>query len=87
MVFGYGCGNGALLGLSLSVAPGETVAIVGPSGSGKSTLIQLLLRLYDPDSGRILIDGTDIRRCQPGVAATGLGGGVPGTVSVARLDR
>jgi ATP-binding cassette subfamily B protein len=61
VVFGYGQGNDALLGLSLSVAPGETVAIVGPSGSGKSTLIQLLLRLHDPDSGRILIDGTDIR--------------------------
>jgi ABC-type multidrug transport system fused ATPase/permease subunit len=61
VVFGYGQGNDALLGLSLSIMPGETVAIVGPSGSGKSTLIQLLLRLHDPDSGRILIDGTDIR--------------------------
>ncbi|HJS86494.1 MAG TPA: ABC transporter ATP-binding protein [Acetobacteraceae bacterium] len=59
--FGYGRGNGALLGLSLSIAPGETVAIVGPSGSGKSTLIQLLLRLHDPDSGSVLIDGIDIR--------------------------
>jgi ABC-type multidrug transport system fused ATPase/permease subunit len=59
--FGYGRGNDALLGMSLSVAPGETVAIVGPSGSGKSTLIQLLLRLRDPDSGSVLIDGTDVR--------------------------
>jgi ATP-binding cassette, subfamily B, bacterial len=59
--FGYGRGNDALVGMSLSVAPGETVAIVGPSGSGKSTLIQLLLRLHDPDTGMILIDGTDIR--------------------------
>jgi ATP-binding cassette subfamily B protein len=59
--FGYGRGNDALTNLSLSIAPGETVAIVGPSGSGKSTLIQLLLRLRDPDAGTILIDGTDIR--------------------------
>jgi ABC-type multidrug transport system fused ATPase/permease subunit len=59
--FGYGRGNDALLGMSLSIAPGETVAIVGPSGSGKSTLIQLLLRLHDPDTGTILIDGVDIR--------------------------
>jgi ABC-type multidrug transport system fused ATPase/permease subunit len=59
--FGYGQGNDALLGLSLSIAPGETVAIVGPSGSGKSTLIQLLLRLHDPDSGSVLIDGIDVR--------------------------
>jgi ABC-type multidrug transport system fused ATPase/permease subunit len=61
VVFGYGRGNDALLGLSLSIAPGEAVAIVGPSGSGKSTLIQLLLRLHDPDTGSILIDGTNIR--------------------------
>ena len=59
--FGYGRSNDALHGLSLSIAPGETVAIVGPSGSGKSTLIQLLLRLHDPDAGTILIDGVDIR--------------------------
>ena len=47
----------ALSNFSLSVAPGETVAIVGPSGAGKSTVFQLLLRFYDPASGRIELDG------------------------------
>jgi ATP-binding cassette subfamily B protein len=47
----------ALTNFSLSVAPGETVAIVGPSGAGKSTVFQLLLRFYDPASGRIELDG------------------------------
>ena len=47
----------ALIDFSLSVVPGETVAIVGPSGAGKSTVFQLLLRFYDPASGRIALDG------------------------------
>ena len=51
----------ALNGVSLVVKPGETVALVGPSGAGKSTVIQLLLRFYDPTSGRITIDGHDLR--------------------------
>ena len=50
----------ALTSVSFSVKPGETVALVGPSGAGKSTIIQLLLRFYDPTSGAITIDGTDI---------------------------
>src|SRR4029453_8108712 len=55
----------ALSGFDLEIAPGETVAFVGPSGAGKSTSFQLLLRFYDPASGRILIDGVDIRRADP----------------------
>jgi ATP-binding cassette, subfamily B, bacterial len=51
----------ALKDFSLSVAPGETVALVGPSGAGKSTVFQLLLRFYDPVHGRILLDGVSTR--------------------------
>lgn len=59
--FGYG-GAPVLRGLDLRIAAGERVALVGPSGAGKSTLVNLLLRLYEPQAGRILIDGVDIRR-------------------------
>ncbi len=52
-------------GLSFSVKPGETVAIVGPSGAGKSTLYALLLRFYDPQQGQILVDGVDIKTVDP----------------------
>jgi ATP-binding cassette subfamily B protein len=55
----------ALDGFDLEIAPGETVAFVGPSGAGKSTVFQLLLRFYDPASGRILIDGVDIAQADP----------------------
>jgi ABC-type multidrug transport system fused ATPase/permease subunit len=48
--------------LSLRIAAGEHVALIGASGSGKSTLLNLLLRLYEPTAGRILVDGVDIRR-------------------------
>ena len=51
----------ALDRFDLSVAPGETVAIVGPSGAGKTTVFNLLLRFYDPESGTIRVDGVDIR--------------------------
>ncbi|TCO69422.1 ABC transporter transmembrane domain-containing protein [Rhodovulum euryhalinum] len=54
-------GIAALDGVNLHVRPGETVALVGPSGAGKSTIIQLLLRFYDPQGGRILLDGVDLR--------------------------
>ena len=55
----------ALHDFSLAVAPGETVAIVGPSGAGKTTLFQLIQRFYDPDAGRVLIDGVDLREADP----------------------
>jgi ATP-binding cassette subfamily B protein len=55
----------ALQDLSLTVAPGETVAIVGPSGAGKSTVFQLLMRFYDPQSGSIRLDGVDLRSADP----------------------
>ena len=51
----------ALNGVTLTVAPGETVALVGPSGAGKSTVLQLLMRFYDPQSGTIRLDGIDLR--------------------------
>ena len=55
--FSYTEGQEILKGISLSVRPGERVAIVGPTGSGKSTLVDLIPRFYDPTSGRVLIDG------------------------------
>ena len=54
-------GEAALKDFSLVVGAGETVALVGPSGAGKSTVFNLLLRFYDPDAGRILLDGVDLR--------------------------
>lgn len=51
----------ALDGVSLTISPGETVALVGPSGAGKSTMFQMLLRFYDPQSGRVTLDGIDLR--------------------------
>ncbi len=56
----YGRGSGGLDGLSMTIRPGEKVGLVGRSGAGKSTLVKLLLRFYDPEGGRIAIDGQDI---------------------------
>ncbi|MGH8284728.1 MAG: ABC transporter transmembrane domain-containing protein, partial [Steroidobacteraceae bacterium] len=55
----------ALDDFTLEISPGETIAFVGPSGAGKSTTFQLLLRFYDPASGRLLIDGVDVARARP----------------------
>ena len=55
----------ALDGLTFTVEPGETVAIVGPSGAGKSTVFSLLLRYYDPQSGHVEIDGVNIAKADP----------------------
>jgi ATP-binding cassette subfamily B protein len=55
----------ALNGLTLTVAPGERVALVGPSGAGKSTVFRLLLRFYDPLGGVVRIDGVDLRQADP----------------------
>lgn len=60
--FHYGRGKGVIDNLNLAIAPGEKVGIVGRSGAGKSTLVNLLLRFYDVESGRILIDGQDIAK-------------------------
>ncbi|PZN27833.1 MAG: ABC transporter, partial [Proteobacteria bacterium] len=63
----------ALDRFALEIAPGENVALVGPSGAGKSTTFQLLLRFYDPASGRILVDGVDIARAHPQDVRTRIG--------------
>ncbi|MBY8825806.1 ABC transporter transmembrane domain-containing protein [Sphingomonas colocasiae] len=55
----------ALADFSLTVKPGETVAVVGPSGAGKSTLFQLIQRFYDPDAGRVLLDGVALPDADP----------------------
>ena len=61
--FSYeGSDTNVLDGLTLKLAAGKNIAIVGPSGSGKSTLLNLILRLYEPTKGRVAIDGVDIRK-------------------------
>lgn len=61
ITFGYEAGSPVLDELSVKILPGQTAAIVGESGAGKSTLMALLPRFYDPQAGRILIDGTDVK--------------------------
>lgn len=57
----HGAVQPALRDIDLTVSPGETVGIVGPPGAGKTTLLNLIPRLYDPDAGRIMVNGTDLR--------------------------
>ncbi len=61
VTFNYGRGGGILSNLDLHIRPGERVALVGPSGAGKTTIVNLALRLFDVEGGRILLDGRDIR--------------------------
>ncbi|MCC7510120.1 MAG: ABC transporter ATP-binding protein [Planctomycetes bacterium] len=70
---GRGTREHALQDISLRVAPGKTLAIVGPVGSGKSTLLGLIPRLYDPPAGTVFIDGVDVREISLGVLRTQIG--------------
>ena len=66
VTFNYlGATQPALAGVSLHIAPGETVALVGTTGAGKSTVVKLLARFYDPTAGTVLVDGVDVRRFDP----------------------
>ncbi|MEN3273454.1 MAG: ATP-binding cassette, subfamily bacterial HlyB/CyaB, partial [Actinomycetota bacterium] len=60
----YG-GAPVLLDVDLAIAPGELVGVVGPSGSGKSTVAKLVQRLYEPESGKVIIDGVDLALVDP----------------------
>ncbi len=62
VTFAYGRDTGGIQEISLTIEPGEKLGIVGASGAGKSTLVALLLRMYDPEHGRISIDGQDVTR-------------------------
>lgn len=62
--FAYGRKSGGVDGINIRIAPGEKLAIVGASGAGKSTLLSLLLRLYDTEGGRVLLDGQDVSLVQ-----------------------
>ncbi len=61
VTFAYGRDEGGIADLSLTLHAGEKLGVVGASGAGKSTLVALILRLYDPDAGRIVLDGHDVR--------------------------
>ncbi|HET8909791.1 MAG TPA: ABC transporter ATP-binding protein, partial [Ktedonobacterales bacterium] len=64
--FGYSADAPLIEDMNIHVTPGQTIAIVGPTGAGKTTLVNLLMRFYDLDSGRILVDGVDTRHMRRG---------------------
>ncbi|MFN4025405.1 MAG: ABC transporter ATP-binding protein [Hyphomonas sp.] len=94
--FAYPDGTVALKGLTFTARQGETVAIVGASGAGKSTVFNLLLRLYDPSAGDVLVDGVDVRsvtgasvRAQMGLVAQDAAlfdDTIAGNIALGRLD-
>lgn len=71
--FAYRPGVPVLRDVSLSVEPGRALGILGPTGAGKTTLVQLLPRFYDPDAGRILLDGVDLRELDPAELTAAIG--------------
>ncbi|CDO90001.1 ABC transporter ATP-binding protein [Mycobacterium triplex] len=71
--FAYHAGTTVIEDLSMTVEPGSTVAIVGPTGAGKTTLVNLLMRFYDVDAGRILLDGVDITTMSRQALRSGIG--------------
>jgi len=71
--FGYGPGREVLSGVSFVVEPGSVTAVVGPSGTGKTTTMDLLLRLYEPTGGEILIDGVSLATVDPAEARAAIG--------------
>ncbi|MBN1517762.1 ABC transporter ATP-binding protein [Candidatus Sumerlaeota bacterium] len=94
--FRYDSENPVLEKINLSIEPGAHIGIVGPTGAGKSTLLNLMLRFYDPDDGRILMDGCDLRelalsslRSQIGLVpqeCTALSGSIRDNIAFGKLD-
>ncbi|HEX2130883.1 MAG TPA: ABC transporter transmembrane domain-containing protein [Actinophytocola sp.] len=68
-----GADRDAVSGITLSVSPGETIALVGPTGAGKSTVVKLIARFYDPTGGTVLVDGVDVRDYEPSAYRQHLG--------------
>src|SRR5205823_10948259 len=60
--FGYEQDRLVLRDINLQIKPGQVAALVGPTGAGKTTIVSLIPRFYDPRTGRVLLDGTDVRR-------------------------
>ena len=87
VTFTYGGEASALEHFDLEIPSGSTVALVGPSGAGKTTTFNLILRFFDPETGRVMIDGQDLRECDHGLAARRHRAGEPRQPSVRRHDR